>query len=627
MSVNLTINNTVYPFPEEGDVEWGTQVTDWATAVSNGMLQKAGGAFTLLADINFGATYGLTSAYYKTRGTNIADAGQFRLANLETIQWRNAANSANLALTVNASNELQYNGSTLISGLAVTDTATIDLTLTGANISADVKNDSITNAMINASAAIAYSKLNLATSILNADINASAAIAYSKLAALTASRALVSDGSGVVSVSAVTSTELGFVAGVTSGIQTQIDSKAPSASAVTLTGVQTLTNKTLTSPVINTPTGIVKGDVGLGNVDNTSDATKNAASVTLTNKTINGADNTLTVRAANDITGQLPIANGGTGAASKAAGFDALSPMTTSGDIIYGGASGTGTRLPKGSDTQVLTLTAGLPTWASPAAAPATLAIVSKVANYTATTADDLILCSGATFTITLYATSGNSGKQIRIMKTDATLANIITIDGNASETINGALTTTLNTQYESVTLVCDGSNWNILDRQFPKTITTIGATALTATGTALAKGTTVTDTSFWYREGRNLVYTTQMHFSAAGTTGTGEYRITLPSSLAADTAVIPALGTTLGTGGSALANAKSHLETSGGWISQSTSRGDVQAFLTSSTTVGFIVYNSVSDIQPWGAGAYGLGGGGTAFGVTFKIPISGWNA
>lgn len=49
---------------------------------------------------------------------------------------------------------------------------------------------------------------------------------------------------------------------------------------------QTLTNKTLTSPVINTPTGIVKGDVGLGNVDNTSDATKNAAAVTLTNKSL-----------------------------------------------------------------------------------------------------------------------------------------------------------------------------------------------------------------------------------------------------------------------------------------------------------------------------------------------------
>lgn len=49
-----------------------------------------------------------------------------------------------------------------------------------------------------------------------------------------------------------------------------------------------------TSPNITTPTGIVKGDVGLGNVDNTSDTTKNAASVTLTNKTIDGGSNTLT---------------------------------------------------------------------------------------------------------------------------------------------------------------------------------------------------------------------------------------------------------------------------------------------------------------------------------------------
>lgn len=48
----------------------------------------------------------------------------------------------------------------------------------------------------------------------------------------------------------------------------------------------TLTNKTLTSPVINTPTGIVKGDVGLGNVDNTSNVTERAATATLTNKTL-----------------------------------------------------------------------------------------------------------------------------------------------------------------------------------------------------------------------------------------------------------------------------------------------------------------------------------------------------
>lgn len=38
-----------------------------------------------------------------------------------------------------------------------------------------------------------------------------------------------------------------------------------------------------TSPALTTPTGIVKGDVGLGNVDNTSNATERAATRTLTN--------------------------------------------------------------------------------------------------------------------------------------------------------------------------------------------------------------------------------------------------------------------------------------------------------------------------------------------------------
>jgi hypothetical protein len=46
------------------------------------------------------------------------------------------------------------------------------------------------------------------------------------------------------------------------------------ADFVTLAGTEELTNKTLNSPVINQPTGLVKGDVGLANVDNTSDNTK-----------------------------------------------------------------------------------------------------------------------------------------------------------------------------------------------------------------------------------------------------------------------------------------------------------------------------------------------------------------
>lgn len=49
----------------------------------------------------------------------------------------------------------------------------------------------------------------------------------------------------------------------------------------------------------------------------------------------------------------LPIGNGGTGQTTKAPAFDALQPMTTAGDIIYGGASGTGTRLATGTAKQI----------------------------------------------------------------------------------------------------------------------------------------------------------------------------------------------------------------------------------------------------------------------------------
>jgi len=51
--------------------------------------------------------------------------------------------------------------------------------------------------------------------------------------------------------------------------QTNVHGIADTANLVTLAGVQTLTNKTITSP-----SGLVKADVGLSNVDNTSDADK-----------------------------------------------------------------------------------------------------------------------------------------------------------------------------------------------------------------------------------------------------------------------------------------------------------------------------------------------------------------
>jgi len=65
------------------------------------------------------------------------------------------------------------------------------------------------------------------------------------------------------------------------------------------------------------------------------------------------------------VTGILPVANGGTGSNNANGGFNALSPMTTAGDIIYGGLSGAGTRLGIGSNGYVLTVSSGAPVWAA----------------------------------------------------------------------------------------------------------------------------------------------------------------------------------------------------------------------------------------------------------------------
>lgn len=58
----------------------------------------------------------------------------------------------------------------------------------------------------------------------------SSGTAVSNLSAITANRALVSDGDGLPTASSVTNTELGYVSGVTSAIQTQLNGKQASLS-------------------------------------------------------------------------------------------------------------------------------------------------------------------------------------------------------------------------------------------------------------------------------------------------------------------------------------------------------------------------------------------------------------
>ena len=91
-------------------------------------------------------------------------------------------------------------------------------------------------------------------------------------------------------------------------------------------------------------------------------------------------------------------------------------------------------------------------------------AVNSVMANYTATASDRVILCdaTGNSITVSLPSASGITGRVYTIKRIDSS-ANTVTIDPDGSETIDGASTYSLSSQWDFVTIVSDGSNWVII--------------------------------------------------------------------------------------------------------------------------------------------------------------------
>lgn len=94
------------------------------------------------------------------------------------------------------------------------------------------------------------------------------------------------------------------------------------------------------------------------------------------------------------------------------------------------------------------------------------LKVKSVSANYTALTSDEVILVttgSTANVTISLPTAVGRKGKVYHIKKVDSGTKYAV-IDPYSTQTIDGATTNELKTQYASVTIVSDGSNWLVID-------------------------------------------------------------------------------------------------------------------------------------------------------------------
>ena len=85
--------------------------------------------------------------------------------------------------------------------------------------------------------------------------------------------------------------------------------------------------------------------------------------------------------------------------------------------------------------------------------------VVSKTANYTCN-AQEIVLCnaSGGAFTVTLPA-SPSSSDIVTVKKTDSS-ENAVTVNGNG-DNIDGDASFTINSQYESYTMISDGTSWH----------------------------------------------------------------------------------------------------------------------------------------------------------------------
>ena len=162
-----------------------------------------------------------------------------------------------------------------------------------------------------------------------------------------------------------------------------------------------------------------------------------------------------TTGTASNVTGTIAIANGGTGQTTANAAYNALSPMTTTGDIEYRNGSSVATRLPIGTTGQVLTVSGGLPTWATPSSNGGITWQSVQTANFTASTGNAYpINTTSSAITVTLPATP-SAGNYLVLTDYAGTWAtNNVTLNRNGSNIDGIAENGTLKTNRQSISLV-----------------------------------------------------------------------------------------------------------------------------------------------------------------------------
>jgi hypothetical protein len=225
----------------------------------------------------------------------------------------------------------------------VTTNANLTGDVTSVGNATSIASGVIVNADVNASAAIAYSKLNLATSIVDADISASAAIVDTKLA--TISTALKVSNSATTATSANTASAIvardasgNFTAGtITANLTGNVSGSSGSTTgnAATATALQT-------ARAINGVNFDGTAAITVAAAAGTLTGTTLASNVTASSLTSVGTLGSLTVT--NPITGSVTGSSGSTtGNAATATALATGRTIAITGDIAYTSPSFDGT--------------------------------------------------------------------------------------------------------------------------------------------------------------------------------------------------------------------------------------------------------------------------------------------